>query len=144
MIRDVPQGPVMAANARELIIGTWRLVHSVEFQPDGQKHYPFGEDAVGYIVYTNAGVMSVQISRRQRSQAVSGSSIKEDYLAYFGHYEVDLKNQMVIHLLEGQLLPGSHPERLERKYRFYDDKLSLKPHDGTNREILWQRVGPGA
>jgi Lipocalin-like domain len=131
----------MAVDARELIIGTWRLVHSVEFQPNGAKHYPFGEDAVGYIIYTDAGVMSVQISRRQRSQAVSDSSIKEDYLAYFGRYEVDLKNEIVIHLLEGQLLPGSHPDRLLRKYRFYDDKLSLKPHDGTNREILWQRAG---
>jgi Lipocalin-like domain len=141
MIRDVPQGPIMAIDARELIIGTWRLVHSVEFQPSGQKHYPFGEDAIGYIIYTDAGVMSVQISRRRRREAASDSSIKEDYLAYFGHYEVDLKNEMVIHFLEGQLFPGSHPDRLERKYRFYDDKLSLKPHDGTNREILWQRIG---
>jgi hypothetical protein len=143
MIGDVPQRSVMAIDARELIIGTWRLVHSVEFQPSG-KHYPFGEDAIGYMIYTDAGVMSVQISRRQHSDTVSGSSIKDDYLAYFGHYEMDLKNEMVIHFLEGQVFPGSHPDRLERKYRFYDDKLSLKPHDGTNREILWERVGPGA
>jgi hypothetical protein len=130
----------MANDPREVIVGTWRLVHSLEFQPGGQKHYPFGEDAIGYIIYTDAGVMSVQISRRRRAEAVSDSSIKADYLAYFGRYEVDLKSEMVIHLLEGQLFPGSHPDRLERKYRFYEDKLSLKPNDGTNREILWQRV----
>ena len=130
----------MALDARKLIIGTWRLVHSVEFQPSGQKHYPFGEDAIGYMIYSDAGVMSVQISRRRRPQGVSDSSIEADYLAYFGRYEVDLKNEMVVHLLEGQLFPGGHPDRLERKYRFYDDKLSLKPHDGTDREILWQRV----
>jgi Lipocalin-like domain len=130
----------MTIDARELIIGTWRLVHSVEFQTSGQRCYPFGEDAIGYMIYTDAGVMSVQISRRRRPEAVSDSSIEADYLAYFGRYEVDLKNEMVVHLLEGQLFPGSHPDRLERKYRFYDDKLSLKPHDGTDREILWQRV----
>lgn len=130
----------MATDAQQVIIGTWRLVHSVEFEPSGEKHYPFGEDAVGYIIYTDAGVMSVQISRSQRSKAVSDPSVKNDYLAYFGHYEVDLKNEIVIHLLEGQIFPGSHPDTLKRKYRFYDDKLSLKPHDGTNREILWQRV----
>ncbi len=130
----------MAIDARELIIGTWRLVHSVELQPDGRRHYPFGEDAIGYITYTDAGVMSVQISRRRRTKAAGDASIHTDYLAYFGQYEVDLQNEMVIHLLEGQLFPGSHPDRLERKYRFYDDKLSLKPHDGTNREILWERV----
>jgi Lipocalin-like domain len=129
----------MATDARQLIIGTWRLVHSVEFHPGGRRHYPFGEDAIGYMIYTGVGVMSVQISRR-RTEAVSDSSVSADYLAYFGHYELDLENELVIHLLEGQLSPGSHPDRLERKYRFYDDKLSLKPHDGTNREILWQRV----
>jgi hypothetical protein len=144
MIRDVAQEPIMAIDARELIIGTWRLVHSMEFEPSGEKYYPFGEDAIGYMIYTDAGVMSVQISRRRRPEFVSDSSIKENYLAYFGRYEVDLKNEMVIHRLEGQLFPGSHPDRLERKYRFYDDKLSLKPHDGTNREILWQRVGLSA
>jgi hypothetical protein len=128
-------------NADQLIIGTWRLVHSVEFQPNGEKHYPFGEDAIGYMIYTDAGVMSVQISRRQHSERAIEASIKGNYLAYFGRYEVDLKNETVIHFLEGQLFPGSHPDRLERKYQFYDDKLSLKPHDGTNREILWQRVG---
>jgi hypothetical protein len=132
----------MTIDARELIIGTWRLVHSVEIQPGGGKYYPFGEGAIGYLVYTDAGVMSVQITRNPRLEA--SSSIKANYLAYFGHYEVDLKSEMVIHLLEGQVFPGSHPGRLERKYRFYDDKLSLKPLDGTNREILWQRVEPTA
>jgi len=130
----------MATDPRKLIIGTWRLVHSIEVQRDGYTHYPFGRDAIGYIIYSDGGVMSVQISRRQRAEAVSDSSIKEDYLAYFGRYEIDLDNELVIHLLEGQLFPGGHPDRLERKYQFYDDKLSLKPHDGTNREILWQRA----
>jgi hypothetical protein len=64
---------------------------------------------------------------------------KKDYLAYFGHYEVDVQNAVVRHLLEGELFPG-HAEDLERKYHFVDEKLSLKPLDGTNREILWQRV----
>jgi catechol 1,2-dioxygenase len=42
--------------------------------------------------------------------------------------------------VEGQLIPGDHPEVLERKYRFDGDFLTLKPMDRTNREILWQRV----
>jgi hypothetical protein len=64
---------------------------------------------------------------------------KKDYLAYFGRYELDVQNEVVRHLLEGELFPG-HAEDLERKYHFFDEKLSLKPLDGTNREILWQRV----
>jgi hypothetical protein len=42
------------------------LVHSVEYEPDGELHYRFGEDAIGYIMYSESGVVAVQISRRGR------------------------------------------------------------------------------
>lgn len=131
----------MSDDPRKAIIGAWRLVHSVEYGPDGTPHYPFGQDAVGYIIYSASGVMAVQITRRVRAEdALRPPSGLSDYLAYFGRYEVDTENQLVRHLLEGQLHPGRHPDTLERKYRFYDDKLSLRPWDGTDREILWQRT----
>jgi Lipocalin-like domain len=85
--------------------------------------------------------MAVQIARRTRSSDHSKNLVgPADYLAYFGRYEIDPDNELVRHILEGQLFPGSHPYTLERKYRFFDDKLSLKPWDGTHREILWQRA----
>jgi hypothetical protein len=120
--------------------GTWRLVHSVEYGPGGERHYPFGEDAIGYIIHSESGVMAVQITRRERPTVGPNPVVgKDDYLAYFGRYELDVQNAVVRHLLEGELFPG-HAEDLERKYHFFDEKLSLKPLDGTNREILWQRV----
>jgi hypothetical protein len=131
----------MPTDAREEIVGTWRLVHSVEFMKDGRTHYPFGHDALGYIVYSESGVMAVQIMRKTRSSDRPENLVgPEDYLAYFGRYEIDTDNELVRHILEGQLFPGNHPDVLERTYRFFDDKLSLKPWDGTDREILWQRV----
>jgi hypothetical protein len=130
----------MAFDAHREIIGVWRLVHSVEFLPGGEKHYPFGEDAIGYIVYTESGVMAVQIARKDGCISHS-EDLSHDYLAYFGRYEVDPENDVVRHVLEGQLFPAGHPAVVERKYRFYDDKLSLRPWgDGTDREILWQRA----
>jgi catechol 1,2-dioxygenase len=122
---------------REAIVGAWRLVHSVEYRPDGERRYPFGEDAVGYIMYSETGVMAVQIARRVRARDAEG---RTDYLAYFGRYEVDTENRLVRHHLEGQLRPGDHPDLLERSYELYDDKLSIRPLDGTDREILWQRA----
>ena len=108
---------------------------------DGRKHYPFGQGAVGYIVYSESGVMAVQITRTTRSRDHSENLVgPADYLAYFGRYEIDTDNELVRHFLEGQLFLGHHPDILERKYRFFDDKLSLRPWDGTNREILWQRA----
>ena len=131
----------MSADPKTAILGTWRLVHSVEVGPGGEKRYPFGEDAVGYITYAESGVMMVQITRRVRTPAGPESVVgKKDYLAYFGRYELDLDQGVVRHLLEGQLFPGDHPDRLERKYHFFDDKLSLKPTGGKNQEILWQRT----
>ncbi len=128
----------MSDNPRKSIVGAWRLVHSVEYGPGGTPHYPFGQDAVGFIMYSESGVMAVQIARRERANAAQRPA--GDYLAYFGRYEVDTENELVRQFLEGQLHPGSHPDTLERKYKFYDDKLSLRPWDGTDREILWQRT----
>ena len=130
----------MSADPKRAILGTWRLVHSVEVGPGGEKRYPFGKDAIGYITYAESGVMTVQITRKVRAPAGPEPVVgKKDYLAYFGRYEVDVAKGVVRHLLEGQLFPGDHPDRLERKYHFFDDKLSLKP-EGKNQEILWQRV----
>jgi catechol 1,2-dioxygenase len=124
----------------KLIVGAWRLVHSVIINTDGKKEYPLGEDALGYICYSDTGIMAVQISRKVRTEVKDPEQLKHDYLAYFGHYEIDTGRQVVRHFLEGQLFPGHHPAILERKYRFDGDLMSLRPVDRTNQEILWQRV----
>jgi hypothetical protein len=124
----------------KLIVGAWRLVHSVVINEDDTKEYPFGDDAIGYICYSDTGIMAVQISRKSRTEAKEVSRIKRDYLAYFGRYEIDPDKQVVRHFLEGQLFPGSHPAVLERKYRFDGDLMSLRPVDRPGQEVLWQRV----
>lgn len=123
------------------IVGTWRLVRSISIDAEGTKEYPYGEDAVGYIYYGDAGIMAVQISRKARIDSKDPSRLKHDYLAYFGRYEIDTERQVVRHFVEGQLFVGDHAEVLEREYRFDGDFMVLKPVDGTNREIVWQRVG---
>ncbi len=72
----------------------------------------------------------------ERSGRRAASRGPSDYLAYFGRYEADTENQLVRHFLEAQIHPGRHPNTLERKYRFYDDKLLLRPVEGMDREIL--------
>jgi Lipocalin-like domain len=124
----------------QLIVGAWRLVHSVIVNTEGEKKYPFGEDAIGYIYYSDTGIMAVQISRKVRDEVKDASYLKHDYLAYFGRYEIDTGRQVIRHFLEGQLFPGDHAPVLERKYRFDGDLMSLRPVDKTNQEILWQRV----
>jgi catechol 1,2-dioxygenase len=102
----------------KLIVGAWRLIHSVIINTDGKKEYPLGEGAIGYICYSDTGIMAVQISRKLRDEVKDAALLKHDYLAYFGRYEIDLHKQVVRHFVEGQLFPGNHPAVLERKYRF--------------------------
>ncbi|PIQ43454.1 MAG: hypothetical protein COW05_04560, partial [Gammaproteobacteria bacterium CG12_big_fil_rev_8_21_14_0_65_46_12] len=115
---------------KEKFIGTWRLVHSIEIDEHGQKHYPFGDDAVGYIIYDAKGTMAVQITRRNR-QAMNAKSLKTasvdelkqaagDYLAYFGQYTIDEENETVDHDLEGCLFPNRVGQILKRKYTFLE------------------------
>ncbi len=128
------------ADIAKQIVGTWRLVHSISISPSGETEYPFGSDAIGYICYSETGIMAVQISRRDRKPVTDPSNLAHEYLAYFGRYEIDTERQVVRHILESELFPGGHSDILERRYRFEGDLMSLKPTDGTNREILWQRV----
>ena len=73
----------------------------------GKREYPFGEDAIGYIYYSDTGIMAVQISRKSRAEVKDLSRLKHDYLAYFGRYEIDPDRQVVRHLVEGQLFPAT-------------------------------------
>ena len=88
----------------KLIVGTWRLVHSITVNSDGEKEYPYGKDAIGYIHYSDAGVMAVQISRKNRGKPKDFSLFDSDYLAYFGSFEIDAEQQVVRHFVEGQTL----------------------------------------
>ena len=57
---------------QESFVGTWRLVSLESRTADGQISYPWGRDAVGYIMYTQGGYMSVSIMRSDRAKFASG------------------------------------------------------------------------
>ena len=65
------------------------MVHSIRVNSKGEKEYPYGEDAIGYIYYSDSGVMGVQISRKYRSDVSDPSNLIHEYLAYFNRYEID-------------------------------------------------------
>ncbi len=134
----------MSDDPRKAIVGAWRLVHVVEHRPTGERFFPFGEYAIGSIVYSESGVVAVQIARRARKADVQDRLAcgPSDYLAYFGRFELDTtrKSSWSATSLRDSFGPECHPGTLERNYRFYDDKLSLRPSDDADREILWQRA----
>lgn len=131
----------MDLDPAQRILGTWRLVHSLRRDEQGKVEYPYGDDAIGYIHYSEAKIMAVQISRRVRRAPADVAALKHDYLAYFGRYEVDATRSVVRHVLEGEVFPEGHATVVERIFRFTeDDLLYLVPNDASRREILWRRA----
>ena len=132
----------------EKFIGAWRLVAFEEDGPDGEVIYPYGQDAAGLLIYDSLGRMSVQIMKRDRAplssadwQSVPPEEIKkaiEGYTAFFGSYEVDEPKDVVIHRVEGHVLPESVGKVLRREFTFSGDILVLKP--SPNRRVIWERI----
>lgn len=132
----------------ERFIGAWRLVAFEEEGPDGEVVYPYGKDAAGLLIYDSSGRMSVQIMRRDREPLSSADwqnllaeeikKIIEDFTAFFGTYEVDAANGIVIHRVEGHVLPDSVGKVLRREFTFSGDVLTLKP--SPNRRVIWERI----
>ena len=128
--------------------GAWRLVTFEERALDGELTYPYGKHPVGLLVYDATGQMSVQIMRRDRpdlsttnSQEISPEEIKaavEGFTAFFGTYEVDESNCLIIHHVEGHLLPNSVGKNLKRAFEFSGDRLILKPTE--TRRVIWERI----
>lgn len=131
-------------------VGTWKLISCTETDPKGKTFYPWGQDAIGYLIYTAEGIMAVQIMRKNRNpfsgnditQATpqEGQQLAKDYNAYFGPFKVDETNKTVIHTVQGHLNPNMIGKNNIRVYKFYDDKLSLTTQGSNIKEIIWQKV----
>jgi hypothetical protein len=132
-------------------IGTWKLLECIEIKNGGDFFYPWGKDAIGYIIYTVEGVIAVQIMRQNR-QLFNGKDITEatpdegqaltkDYNAYFGHFEIDEAKKTVIHHIEGHLYPNLIGKNNIRSYHFYDNKLALTTEGGNVlRKLVWEKL----
>jgi len=138
----------------ERLLGAWSLVSFV-VRRDGQPdRFPFGDDAVGLIVYEPSGRMSAVLSARERS---SGATRLEDahrvsaeakaasydsYLSYAGRWRID--GDEVVHDVELALVPEVGGREQRRRVRLDGDELVLS-YDVDGRrgvarfELRWRR-----
>jgi len=99
----------------ESLCGTWKLDDWQRISPDGKVDRPLGENAVGLLVYTPQGQMSVQLAAAGRppidSRDPLGGTPAEQaaaysgYLAYFGRWTVP-EPGTVTHLIDAALYPN--------------------------------------
>lgn len=121
------------AMTKNQFIGTWQLVSCEIRVADDQVSYPYGQNAVGYLMYTSDGYMSATLMRANRfklvTEDIAGGSTEEQamavqtYLAYCGKYVI--QTNKVIHQIEASLFPNWVGVEQERFFEFTDSRLSL-------------------
>ncbi len=143
--------------AAERFIGTWRLEACEGQWSDGRITQPYGDEPGGLLMYDGAGRFSGQIMARGRPEFASGNLLKgsdaevraafEGYVAYYGSYNVDEAEGLMIHRVEGSFFPNWTGERQIRKFEFTGDgqlRLSTLPIKGARADLtvtlLWRRT----
>ena len=139
------------------IVGAWRLI-TFEFRKvDGNVIYPFGEQARGSIIYTESGRYSAQLMRIDRPTFASGDQMKgtveeieanyKGCISYFGTYEINLQDSLIIHHVEGSIFPNMEGRDQERFFELSENRLKLRTPpiklDGEKAVgvLLWERFG---
>lgn len=133
-------------------IGTWHLVKWTAKPADGDQFYPFGEDAVGQILYdVNGGVM-VEIMKKERKLFSSNDFLRgtveeilsayNGFVAYSGTYTIEEATKKVIHRIRISSFPNWVEQDQVRFYDFQNSHLILRaPAIGTTQhELLWRKT----
>lgn len=141
----------MSKGFAESLIGTWKLVEYsiIDRDKNGEKYFPLGKDATGFILYTQDGYMSAQMMASGRPVYASGrlhtgtveemAKAAKGYMAYSGHYEVDEKTNTLIHHMEVSMNPTWLGQAQERYVKLEGDTITIT--SSANQAVLvWKRA----
>jgi hypothetical protein len=126
-------------NIREKLLGSWHLISRDEQDADGKIRTR--TDAVGVIMYTSDGHMSVQIMLPEKGEAPNNPVQYQQagYEAYQGTYSLDEKAHTVTHHVESALVRSLIGKDLTRVYRFDGKRLILKSsRPDEHWTIIWE------
>ena len=133
------------------LIGNWTLVSYVTENPDGSRGKPYA-DAIGRLSYDEHGNMAGQGMRPGRADVAPGEwgaqqvrSAYAGYIAYFGTYELNESEDIVVHHVQGALNPGWVGGTQTRRVRFDGEHLVLstqvaKAGGLVNHVLTWKRL----
>lgn len=141
---------------KEQFVGVWTLVSAKWARSDGKVTHLFGSDAVGRLIYTPKGRMFAAVLNHHRTPFVSGDprggtqeEIKTAYegcIFYYGAYDIDEKESVVIHHVERSSFPNWEGGDQRRFFKFSGDQLKLW-HDPILVEgieitgtLIWKRI----
>ncbi|MEO1191351.1 MAG: lipocalin-like domain-containing protein [Pseudomonadota bacterium] len=115
------------------LLGTWSLVTWYNQTADGQKTYPLGRDAGGYISYTADGFVFVQVAASHRAlyavnnplegTTAEDSAAMKSLISYAGTYTVS--GNHVIHRVTEASFPNWVGTEQVRTFDITGDRLRL-------------------
>lgn len=150
--------PSAPTDPRSKLIGVWKLVSIEERDAQGRLVVPldYGPNPIGMLIYEASGHMSVHAMRRGRAKLASddvhmaspeaAKAAFVGYNAYFGTFEVDAQRGLVIHHVEGAMIPNWEGSKQVRRFRLEGDRLILEPPQfeaagqQRTRRLTWQRI----
>ena len=134
-------------------VGAWKLV-AIEGEQVPKR------DWTGLLIYDATGHMAAQLLPLDRPKFASGNRLQgtqeeikaafEGYFAYFGPYEVNEAEGVVIHHLKASIFPNEVGRDNIRYYEFSGDRLTLiptnmvdgklTPKSSATVRLIWERV----
>lgn len=128
------------AGARDQFAGAWRLVRLEQPGSDGKPH---AVDCTGFLVYTRAGHMTVQVMDRIPSTHALSSPQQYSqggYEASWGTITIDEHSHTFTYHVEGALVRSLIGQHLPRSYEFSGRQLIVKSTRADERwRAVWQR-----
>jgi len=138
---------------RNRIVGTWKLVSTVDIMKDGTIRPTYGPHAKGFLMYQRDGYMCADLvnpdrpkwADRVHTTLEEKVAAADSTFAYCGRYEIDVKNRQIVHLPEVATDPGYVGSRQVRPYAFEGGRLVLsdveKDDPSVARwKIVWEKV----
>jgi hypothetical protein len=140
---------------RDRIVGTWKLVSTEETMKDGStRPFPtFGPHGKGYLMYQRDGYMCADLvnpdqpkwtdparaTTEEKVAAVDGS------FAYCGRYEIDVKQNWIVHLPDVATNLSWVGTRQVRPYHFEGGRLVLSDVEKNDPSVarwklVWEKV----
>ncbi|HEV2356026.1 MAG TPA: lipocalin-like domain-containing protein [bacterium] len=137
------------------LLGAWKLVRWTAEAEDAEATLPFGADAIGYLLYTEDGYMSVAMMKAVRRPYASGdlmdgtteelAEAAATYHTYCGRYEV--RGDTVVHHVEVALFPNRVGTEQTRTITLAGDSLTwmtppfVRKGKRWRARVLWTRAG---
>lgn len=137
----------------EALVGTWKLISAEHRVGNGEAFYPNGRDAIGQLIYTVDGFMSVSIMNANRRHFSTKNFLEapdqekleawNTIFSYCGRYSV--VGDKIIHHVEVTSVPNREGTDMERIAKLEGKRLILTtpPFPSKDGEkvatIIWEK-----